>query len=202
MGLRERECLVGRQKVGTAGFGPSRRCCNAAKRRESVSSGHTSRPSRAARCHHILRHIRHNIRHVHLTCGGSNQITSCFQSSRRPRPHPQHPRHMLAQPIRLRSLGSWCPPLFAPHYVAWKASRCRRFIGDAHGSRVFVSPMMEHRANQTVAASVALVECNAHLTASKAKFAKSKVSSLLFLLFRCLRKFDFADLAFCDLSIR
>jgi hypothetical protein len=31
-------------------------------------------------------------------------------------------------------------PLFALHYVAWKASRCRRFIGDTHGWRVFVSP--------------------------------------------------------------
>jgi hypothetical protein len=26
-------------------------------------------------------------------------------------------------------IGSLCPPWFAPHYVAYKASRCRRFIG-------------------------------------------------------------------------
>src|SRR5258706_9392808 len=99
---------------------------------------------------------------------------------------------------RLRALVHCDPPLFAPHYLAWKASRCRRFIGDTHGSRVFVSPMVEHRANQTTAASEAHVERNAHLANCKAKFAKLKVPSLSFLHFRDLRKFNFADFAFFD----
>ena len=61
-----------------------------------------------------------------------------------------------------------------------------RFIGDTHGSRVFISTVMEHRANQTAAASEAVIECNALLGNCKAKFAKSKVLNLLFLRFRSL----------------
>ena len=94
-------------------------------------------------------------------------------------------------------VSSW----FAPHYVAWKASRCGRFIGDTHGSRVFVFPMKEHRADQTAAASEALVECNVRSCKLQSKFVKSKVLSFLFLRFRILRKFNFGDLAFFDFSI-
>ena len=57
-----------------------------------------------------------------------------------------------------------------------------------HDARVFVSTLIEHRANQTSAASEALVERNAR--------SCTKVPSLLFLRFRDLRKFNFADFAF------
>jgi hypothetical protein len=61
-----------------------------------------------------------------------------------------------------------------------------------HGSRVFIFPMMEHRANQIAAASEAHVEYNALLANSKAKFAKSKVSSLLLSRFRNSQKINLA----------
>jgi len=58
--------------------------------------------------------------------------------------------------------------------------------------------MMEHRAHQIAGAFEAHVERNALLFFEncKAKFVKSKVSSSLFLRFRDLRKFNFADFAF------
>ena len=115
---------------------------------------------------------------------------------------PLHARHMLAQPIRLRSLGSLCPPGSLLTTVAVQPGRCRRFIGDTHGSRVFVSTMMEHRAHQIAGAFERVRRSNPYLANCNAKFAKSKVPNLLFLHFRNLRKLNFADLAFSIFLIR
>src|SRR5882672_1935792 len=114
---------------------------------------------------------------------------------------PKTPTYALSH-SEASGIASLCPPLFAPHYVAWKASRCRRFIGDTHGSRVFVSQMVAHRANQITGAFERFRRSNPHLANRNAKLVKSKASSLLFLRFRSLRNFTFFDFAFLIFSIR
>src|SRR5258708_6217462 len=90
--------------------------------------------ARAQLTHDIRHHIRHHIPHVHLTCGAiatkykKNQFLAAHEN---PGVNPD----ICPQPYR-GGIGSWCPPLFAPHYVAWKASRC---LG-THMALVFVYP--------------------------------------------------------------
>src|SRR5258707_7091509 len=113
---------------------------------------------------------------------------------------PKTPTYALSH-IKASGIGSWCPPLFAPHYVAWKASRCRRFIGDTQGSRVFVSAV----------GTCLRSDCGSIRGGRRTQCASYKVQSkvcevesfeFLFLRFRDLRNFNFADFAFFVSSIR
>ncbi len=90
--------------------------------------------ARAQLTHDIRHHIRHHIPHVHLTCGA---IATKYQQNQFLAAHenPGVNPDICPQPYR-GGIGSWCPPLFAPHYVAWKASRC---LG-THMALVFVYP--------------------------------------------------------------
>src|SRR5260370_8440082 len=109
---------------------------------------------------------------------------------------PKTPTYALSH-TKASGISSLCPPLFAPHYVAWKASRCRRFIGDAPMALVCSYPLLvAHRANQTAAVFAPNIERSALLAKFKPTFQKFKVRSFRFCVFCNSQKCNFADFAF------
>jgi hypothetical protein len=115
---------------------------------------------------------------------------------------PVKPRHMRSAISRLRASVHCVLLCSLLTTLAWKASRCRRFIGTSTALVCSYPRTDGHAAIRLREQSRRSSNAMRILANCKAKFAKSKVPSFLFLCFRDLRNFHFADLAFFDFSIR
>jgi hypothetical protein len=103
---------------------------------------------------------------------------------------PKTPTYALSH-IKASGIGSLCPPLFAPHYVAWKVSRCRRFIRDTHGRRLFESKMVKHAARTSSEPSRQMSNAMRFLAKFKVfVFAFSQFTEIEFCRFFFCRFFD------------
>jgi hypothetical protein len=143
---------------------------------------------------HIRDNIRLHMRYVHPTCGGQTRNANINQWLTILDRAPLNP-DICPQPYQ--GFGHWfmVSSSVRSSLRGLEASRCRRFIGDTHGCRVYVSRMMEHAAIRLRQLSgPTWTQCASCKVQSKVCEVQS--STLLFLRFRNSQNFNFADFAF------